>query len=389
MRPTISLGRIAGIRIGVHWSVFAMMVLVTEIVALSILPPAAPRLPVLVYWLAGLVAAVTFLASLLAHELAHALVARHYGMPADRITLWLLGGLTELGSNPPTPRAAFLVAGAGPATSIFLGGIFGLLAGASSLLPLPPVAVAALTWLALVNAILGVFNLLPGAPLDGGRILQAALWKRSGDRSQATVSAAKAGRIVGLVLISLGILEVLTTRLLSGIWLALIGWFLTMSAATEETSASLHERLQGVRMRDVMSPTPVTAPSWWTADTFVDRIAQQDRHRIFPVVDMEGRPVSVVSLADLTHLRPDLRATTKIIDAVRPTRNLAIAAPEDLLTELPPTAWPRADKSLLLVVQAHHLVGVVTARDITRAMELASLDHPPHAADRSAPTSSS
>ncbi|GAA4992738.1 site-2 protease family protein [Actinopolymorpha pittospori] len=386
MKPTFSLGRIAGISIGVHWSVLAMMVLVTEIVAVGILPARAPGLGAVTYWLTGVVASVTFLASLLGHELAHAVVARRFRMRADRITLWLLGGFTELGSHPPTPRAAFLVAAAGPGASLAIAAGFGLLAFGAGFTPLPAVVAAVLAWLALVNGVLGVFNLLPGAPLDGGRLLQALLWKRTGDQSGAAVTAAKAGRVVGVVLIVLGVVEVVSQRLVGGIWLALIGWFLIVSASTEASSVSLRDRLAGVRLRDVMSPAPPSAPEWWTAETFLDRMARADRHRAFPVVDMDGRPIRVVTLADLVRLAPGMRAHTRLAELGRPVRQDSVADPADLLTELPASAWPSSsDRSLLFVADANRLVGMLTAKDVSRAIELANLGHLPSGSDSPGP----
>ncbi|MET9022758.1 site-2 protease family protein [Actinopolymorpha sp. NPDC004070] len=384
MKPTFTLGRVAGISIGVHWSVLVMMLLVTEIVAVAILPVQAPIASTAVDWVAGVLAAVAFLASLLAHELAHAVVARRYGMPADRITLWLLGGVTELGTNPPSPRAAFLVAGAGPAASLVLGAVLGGLAAGAALLSLPTVLREVLTWLGFVNLVLGVFNLLPGAPLDGGRLLQAGLWKRSGDRARAGVSAARAGRFLGMTLIALGVFQLVAGQLVSGLWLALIGWFLVMSALSEESTTGLRERLTGVRLRDVMSPQPVTAPSWWTVDTFLERVAEHDHHRTFPVVDMEGRPVRLVTLTDLVRVPEQTRGTTRLADLGRPLRPDGTAGPEDLLTELPAGTWQLSGRGMLLVVEGGHVVGIVNTHDVNRAVELANLGHLPRPGDGSA-----
>ena len=169
----IPLGHYGGVRVDAHWSVLVIVALLTELLAASVLPDAAPHHSRAAYIGIAAAGAVVFLAGLLAHELAHALVARHYGMPVQRITLWMLGGMTELGGEPPSPRADALVAAAGPATSLVLGGGFAGLAwlAGGGLLG------SALAWLAVVNVFLGVFNLLPGAPLDGGRLLRALLWR--------------------------------------------------------------------------------------------------------------------------------------------------------------------------------------------------------------------
>jgi Zn-dependent protease len=204
MKQTMPLGRVAGIRIGAHWSVLVMVVLIGWLLGAQVLPGLVSREPAAVYWAVAVPGAVAFLAALLAHELAHSLVARRHGVRVTSITLWALGGVSELGGEPPTARADLLIAAAGPATSLAAGAIFGGLAAAVRAGGGPAIAVAALGWLAVMNVFLAVFNLLPGAPLDGGRILRAALWMRHGDRARAAQSAAAAGRVLGAVLIAAG-----------------------------------------------------------------------------------------------------------------------------------------------------------------------------------------
>ena len=233
MKQTMPLGRVAGIRIGGHWSVLAMVVLIGWLLGAQVLPGLVPHQSAAVYWAVAVPGAVAFLAALLAHELAHSLVARHHGVPVTSITLWALGGVSELGGEPPTARADLLIAAAGPATSLATGLVFGGLAAAVRAGGGPVIAVATLGWLAVMNVFLAVFNLLPGAPLDGGRILRAVLWMRHGDRARATQSAAAAGRVLGAVLIAAGVAELLFWGDADGLWLALIGMFV-MSAATAE-----------------------------------------------------------------------------------------------------------------------------------------------------------
>ena len=188
MRATFSLGRPAGIRVGAHWSVLLTMALLAWLLAESLLPAAVPGLSAVVYWASGTAGSVVFLASLLVHELSHALVARHRGLAVDRVTLWLLGGSTELTDDPPTPRTAFAVAIAGPVASLLAGA--GFLGGS---LPLSGVVGVTLAWLGWTNVILAVFNLLPGAPLDGGRVLQALVWRLTGDKRRAQAASARSG----------------------------------------------------------------------------------------------------------------------------------------------------------------------------------------------------
>ena len=189
MGQTFSLGRISGIRIGVNWSVLLIVALLAYGLAAGQFPAAAPRRPVAEYVAAAVVTAVAYLGSLLAHELAHSLVARRNGLKAEGITLWLLGGVSRLQGEVPDPGAEVRVAGVGPLVSLVLGGAFLLVAWLVHASGVQGVVVAALAWLGGINVLLAVFNVIPAAPLDGGRLLRAVLWRITKDRLKATASS--------------------------------------------------------------------------------------------------------------------------------------------------------------------------------------------------------
>jgi Zn-dependent protease len=237
MRTSIRLGRFFGIPVGLSWSVMLIAGLLTFGLATSLLPGSAAGYSDVAYLVAASLAAVLFFGSLLAHELAHAVVARRHGVEVDGITLWLLGGVARLRSESPSARAELRIAAVGPATSLALAALFGVTALAADVLMLPALAVAVFAWLALINALLAVFNLLPATPLDGGRILAGALWAGHGDRYRAAITAAQAGRVVGFGLIAFGILGFLTPLPFGGLWTALVGWFIVTTASAEEEHA--------------------------------------------------------------------------------------------------------------------------------------------------------
>lgn len=371
MKQTVRLGRVAGIPVGAHWSVLVIMALLAQGLAAVVLPAAAPGQPRWVYWLVAVAAAALFLASLLAHETAHALVARHYGMRVERVTLWLLGGVAELGGRPGSPRADLRVAIVGPLTSLGASGVcFGAVATGRGLLP--AVVVAALSWLAWINLVLAAFNLLPAAPLDGGRVLRALLWRRWGDLARAQVAAADAGRVLGTVLIWLGLLEILVTRNLGGIWLALVGWFLTAAANAERHAGELTTRLRGVTVRMAMSPHPTAGRADRTVQEFLTDVACRSRRREFPVVDPRGRPAGVVSLAALVRVPATQRFTTPLAAVSSPAPTVeADRLLADAAASLAPGAAP------LLVIDHALLVGVLDTGDVARAMERVALGLPP------------
>jgi Zn-dependent protease len=361
------LGRFAGIEARAHWSLLFIAFLVAQLLAVGILPAAAPGLPAAAYWLAGAASAVVFLASVLAHELAHAAIARRHDIPVERVTLWLLGGATELGHEAKTPRAEAAIAASGPITSLVLGGVF---AGLAALASGAGLLTATLAWLAGVNLLLGVFNLLPAAPLDGGRLLRAALWRRYGDWTRATYASARAGSVLGALLIAWGLLQVFGGQLF-GLWLALIGWFVLTAAAAERTVAA-GKRLTGRTVRDLMTTPPAVAPSWWSVANF---LAQADstlvRSAVVPLVDFDGSPRSLLTMRDLQRVAPDDRDTTRLRDAARSRVPVLVLDPDTPASDV---VLPlRARGGVAVVVEDARVVGTLSSVDITAAMMLAGL----------------
>ncbi|PXY36526.1 site-2 protease family protein [Prauserella flavalba] len=371
-RGAIPLGRVAGIAVGAHWSVLIAVLLFAQILAIQVLPETAPGIARGWYWVAAVGIALCLMGSLLAHELAHALLARHYGITVERITLWLLGGAAQLEREPPTARADFLIALVGPATSAGLGGVFWAAAAVGDP-ALPRLLVAGLLWLAVVNIALGVFNLLPGTPLDGGRVLRAAVWKVTGDRARAARVAARGGQVLGTVLVGLGIAEILLLRQLGGLWLALVGWFLTTAAQTELAGERVRTLLGDLPVSAIMTREPVVAPGWWTVRAFLDRTARTARRRVFPVVSFEGAPIGVVNLGELAKLTPDQRMTTTVAAACRMPPSVTIADAGTPVVDVLKTVALRPGRDLLLVREGSALAGVMSAGDLSRTLELAAL----------------
>lgn len=380
MNGAIPLGRYAGIPIRAHWSVLLIVTLLTVLLAQDILPATVPDTAVAAYWLAALATTVLLLACLLGHELAHAVLARRFGVRARSITLWALGGMTAFTDEPPTPKSGALIAAAGPAESIVVGGLFWLAATVTSPDWLGGLPVTAFTWLAVANLLLGVFNLLPAAPLDGGRLLHAWLWHRTGDRARATARATAVGRLFGYLFVGLGVAELFAGYPLSGVWLALIGWFIANAALTEGQQAQVLAGLEGVHVRDVMTPDPVVAPGWWTIEAFADHMATAGiRHRVFPVLSFDGTPTGLVSLADLASARSRTQQQTRLHDAARPLDPHTTARAGEALADVlrRTTARTNRDALVVVVVENHALVGILTTADIMRALELARLGHRP------------
>jgi Zn-dependent protease len=371
MRQSFRLGRVGGIAIGVHWSVVVIAALLASGLATSVLPTAAPGWSGEAYTLAALAVTLVFFACLLAHELAHALLARRFGVAVPRITLWLLGGVSELEDEPRTPGAAFLIAAAGPVTSLVLGLVSAGGAMLADSLRASTMVVTCLVWLAGINLILGVFNLLPGAPLDGGRVLHAILWRVRKDRVAAQVAADRAGVVVGLLLAGLGLVELLFVGNLSGLWLVLLAWFLISAANAETAQVRVRAALDGHVVADLMATEPVAGYDGQTVDVFVAKVATSSHHRVFPVIDLDRRVVGIVHLADLVEVPVRLRESRRLRELTRPA---TVVSPTDPALEAAKALGPL--HPLVPVVQAGRLVGVVSLGDLNRAVELAALQSP-------------
>jgi Zn-dependent protease len=362
---SLRFGRIAGIPVGASWSVLLIAGLIAWSLAGSLLPAQVPGLAPAAYWLAGLAGAGLFLGSLLAHEVGHALVARRAGLRVRSITLWLLGGVAQLEDEPATPGDELRVALVGPAVSLALAVAFGLAAVVLSLAALPAVAVAVAAWLAVGNAALAVFNLLPAAPLDGGRVLRGLLWRRHGSRVRASVTATRAGVWVGAGLVAYGLLGAFTGWGIGTLWTALVGWFLMSAARQERDWAVARSGLEGLRADQVMTPAPAAAPAWFTVDAFLRNYAEPWQAAALPLRSFDGHPAGVVTAAALAAVPPDRRHIVRAGDVAIGVPALVLVAPDQPVTDLP--ARLAAGRTVAAVVAGGQLLGLITPADLARA----------------------
>lgn len=370
MKATFRLGRIAGVQVGVNWTVLIIFALIAISLSAGRFPDAYPGYQTWAYIVAGIVTALVFFVGLLAHELSHAVVAMRHGIAVEGITLWMLGGVAKLRGEPRTPSADLRIAGVGPLVSLLIGVAFGGLAALMAAAGSTGLVFGTIVWLALINVSLAVFNVLPAAPLDGGRLLRAALWRWRGDRTWAAVSAARAGRVFGAVLIGFGLWQLFAGAGIGGLWLILIGWFVLGAAGMEEAQARLGGALQGVRVADVMSPDPATLRGDTTVAEFVDHHLWNARHTAFPVVE-DGRPVGLVTLDHIRRVLPEQRSSSTLRE-VMGTDAPVLASPQEALTDLLPRLSPETGNRAL-VVSDGRLVGIVSPTDISRAVQLAAL----------------
>jgi Zn-dependent protease/CBS domain-containing protein len=380
MRQSFSLGRISGIQIGVNWSVLVIVALLAYGLAVGQFPAAAPDHPAWEYWFAAIVTAVAYMGSLLAHELAHSLVARRNGLQVESITLWLLGGVSRLQGEVHDPGAEVRIAGVGPLVSLILGGVFSLLAWGVHAAGVRGVLVAALAWLGGINILLAVFNVIPAAPLDGGRLLRAVLWRITGDKLKAAVWSARSGQVFGWALVVVGGYLVLVGRNYSWLWFVLLGWFLISAATAESQQAMIQQRLRTVPVWQVMTRDPVTVPASATVAQFLTDYLPRHRHSAFPVV-ADGQTTGLVTVHRAGQVPPGEQGHTTLGDVACPLADVARATPDepvsDVLSRLNECSEGRA-----LVFTGDQLTGIISPTDISRALERFSRNRGPFESSR-------
>jgi Zn-dependent protease/CBS domain-containing protein len=362
--PTIRLGRLFGIEIGFNWSLIFIFALIAWTLATGVLPQDVPGHGQLAYWVAGAAGAIVFYACLLAHELSHALVARRSGMKVAGITLWLFGGVSQLEGDPKSAGAEALIAGVGPLTSFAVALIALALALATSANALVS---DLLSWLAFVNLALGLFNLVPAFPLDGGRLLSSLFWWRSGSRQRGVHNAVRIGRVFAFLMIALGALELFTGAVVDGIWIAFIGWFLLSAGSSEEAGTTIKALLKSVPVSAAMTTPVVTIPDWLTVEQFLESVAPQHSFTTYPIHDPSGNLTGVVRLSELVRVAGHDRGQKRLSDYGRPISQVANTRPDEELAALLERLGAAFDQRVLVFDQGR-LVGIVSPADVARIL---------------------
>ncbi len=366
----LHLLRIGGIQIIIDYSWFIVFFLVIYSMAESYFP-AQHHFTTPQYWLMGIVAATLLFASVLIHELAHSLVAVKQGIQVTSIRLFIFGGVAQISSEPRSGRNEFLIALAGPAASMALGFFFGILYGVLYLSgQLVPVAAITL-YLSMANVILAFFNMIPGFPLDGGRILRAILWDRWDDMARATKVVSQLGNAFALFLIVLGVLQFLLTQsLISGLWFIFIGLFMKQSAVGSYQAVVLKQALAGVQIRQIMTEH-VVGVDWLTSvEELVRDYVYKHQFTNFPVFNRDDF-LGMVSLDEVKQVPKELWVFKQVRDIMTPVEQVPSLKPTDDATE----ALARMvsdDLGRMPVIENGHLVGIVSRRDIMNLFKIKS-----------------
>lgn len=364
MRSTIVLGRLAGVEIGLNWSWLVVFGLILWSLSAVQFPDALPGRSSELYAAMGITATGLFFASLVLHELGHAIQARREGVQIEGITLWLFGGVAKIAGEFPSAGAEFRMAAAGPLVSLVLGIVF--LADAA-VWPGSGAAPTLLAWLGYVNLALLVFNLVPALPLDGGRMLRSALWARSRDFAAATHRATRIGGVLAAAIIAVGLVEMLAGGY-EGLWLAVIGWFILEAGRAEDQRADTRDALAGVTVGMLMTRSPVTVGAGQSLAEVADAIAGTPRHTAYPVVD-DGAVIGLFPLKAL--------AQTGGADLwQRPVREYVVNAGQVPALSPETPAMAALDELVAsgagrgIVLEGGRLVGIISTTDLARALAL-------------------
>lgn len=367
MKYSLRLFRIGGIDIGVHFTWIFIFILISWSLAQQYFPHAYPDWDIKTYWITGVVAALLLFVSVLIHELAHSFVARARGMEVSSITLFIFGGVSNLEEEPEKPKIEFAMSIVGPLASLILAGIFwGLvqLVGDEQ----SPLA-AILAYLALINIVLAAFNLIPGFPLDGGRVLRSILWGATGDLARATNIAATIGRIFGWALIAFGLYQMFSGNILGGIWFAIIGWFLSSAAEASRQEVTLRKQLNNVKVRQIVNTGVTTIEPDTTVEELVDNIFNKRHGRAVPVCQ-DGRIQGIVTVTDVRELSRDKWHETPVKQIMTREPIYNVSLDDDLITALQLIA--KKDVNQVLVIQDGKCAGLLTRADILEYLHLSN-----------------
>ncbi len=390
MNKGIRIARLFGINFRIDWSWLLILLLVVWNLSFAF-SQMHPDWGLTLSITMGVIAALIFFLSVLLHELAHSLVAKKQGIPVDSITLFLFGGVANIREEPKSPGNEFVMAILGPITSLVIGFVLLLLAGLG-LQPLalmgqdPMVILETLTpfrtivfWLGSVNVILGLFNLIPGFPLDGGRVLRSILWAITRNLRKATRWASFVGQIIAWLMIVSGVAMIFGLQipffgegLVNGVWLILIGWFLNSAASRSYQQLMVRNLLEEVPVSRMTKRNPPTVPADITVDTLVENYIMQTDDHAFPV--MEGdRLVGIVCLDDVRGLQSELRSSKLVSDIMTPRSEIKTIAPDEDAYKALMTISRNAIRQLV-VMEGDEMIGLIRRRDIVRYLHLQSED---------------
>ncbi|MCX6648079.1 MAG: site-2 protease family protein [Candidatus Bathyarchaeota archaeon] len=363
---SLKIGHLYGVEVRLHYTWFLIFAFLTWSLAWGYLPVGYPGQSDVFYWGVGAVSALMLFISVLIHEVAHSVVAQRYKIPVNSITLYFLGGVSEIAEEAHTPEAELRMAAAGPLTSIVLGVVFyAVFIFGGSLLPLAVVAV--LEYAGYINIVLAAFNLIPAFPMDGGRVLRGVVWGRNKDILKSTRTVTNVSRFISYVFIAFGFLDTIFIGDFNGIWLLLIGLYVQSSAVASMNETRVTQALTGVTVGELMTKDVKTVEPDLTLQQLQDYALVPLKHHGFPVVK-DGELLGIITDEDVRKVKPELWDEKHVRDIMRKTSELVSVKPEDAAVDAL-IKLAKAGIGRLPVIEGGKLVGIITRSDFAKAIQ--------------------
>ena len=362
------LFKLMGFQVNIDLSWIFIALLIAWSLSTGFFPVNYKDLSTTTYWIMGIVGAAGLFLSIIAHEFCHSLVARKFGIPMKGITLFIFGGVAEMNEEPASAKAEFLMAAAGPLSSILIAGLFYTVYvwGKNSL---PPAVNGIFGYLAMINTVLAVFNIIPAFPLDGGRILRSILWGIKKDLRWATKIASWMGTAFGVFLVFIGVLRLFMGFLINGMWLVLIGIFLQNAAQMSQRQIVLRRAFEGEPVRRFMSPNPITVRASTTIETLIEDYIYRFHHKFFPVIDDDENLIGCISTKQVKPVTPENRNKITVGElSSQCSPENSIAADEDAMAAL--ARMRQYNASRFLVLDRGRLVGILSLKDLLEFLSL-------------------
>lgn len=364
----INFMKFAGFKIGIDISWFFIAILLSWTLAVGYFPFYYPHLTPGAYWIMGIAGMLGLFISVILHELGHAFVARRFNLPIEQITLFIFGGVAEMKKEPPNPKAEFLVAIAGPIVSVIIAIGMYLLSASGQQLGWPIMITGVASYLALINAVIVGFNLVPAFPLDGGRMFRAILWWWKDNLEWATRIATQLGSAFGFALIFLGILSFITGNLFIGLWWMILGLFLHQAATYSRAQFYIKQELQNEKINKFMSKNPISVSPDLSIKSFIDQYVYQSHHHLYPVTE-NGKLLGYISLKEVKTIASAEWENTSVNKVIIPLSKIHTVSPNASVLEAL-NLFHQTDTTTLLVVENEQLVGILTAQDIFKLLSI-------------------
>ncbi len=364
---SVRLGKILGIPIRIHYTLWFVFILIAWSLAVGYMPRQYPGLGSVTYWAIGIASAIILFVSILVHELSHSYVAKRNGLPIARITLFFFGGVSEMTEEPQDPGLEVRMAAAGPLMSFLIAAILGSLWYVAQLVHGPVAVIAIVGYGALINGILGLFNLLPAFPLDGGRVFRGTIWKRSNNLIGSTRTATRVSEGLSLLMVLGGFVLIAYGDFIDGIWTVVLGWFIRSGAETSLKQTLVGEALAGISVADIMTRDVLTVPPEMTVHQLVSDYFLVHRHGGYPVVK-DGEVLGVVTLQCVRAVPKEKRDYETVQQAMIPSERVAFVKPSATALDAM-RKMGRNEVGRVLVVDEGRLVGIAAREDVVRTIQ--------------------